>query len=110
MLITKDLRASSVEQEAILAPGGEAFGRSSGNLCLRTVSNVGRTRATSHPCERGAGLLENLSNPQEIGAAKFPPFLFEYPSGGEGKTADMRPRLAAKFVEVCDVSRAGKSF
>ena len=30
-----------------------------GNLCPRLVSNVGRTRATSHPCERGAGLLEN---------------------------------------------------
>ena len=32
--------------------------RSTGNLCQRPVSNAVRTRATSHPCERGAGLLE----------------------------------------------------
>jgi hypothetical protein len=29
-----------------------------GNLSWGTVSNAGRTRATSHPCERGAGLLQ----------------------------------------------------
>jgi hypothetical protein len=40
-------------------------------LSAALVSNAVRTRATSHPCERGAGLLEILSNPQEIGAANF---------------------------------------
>jgi hypothetical protein len=29
-----------------------------GNLYSPLVSKAGRTRATSHPCERGAGLLE----------------------------------------------------
>ncbi len=42
-----------------------------GNLCPPLVSNAVRMRATSHPCECGAGLLEIYSNPQEIGAAKF---------------------------------------
>src|SRR4029077_19885356 len=32
-----------------------------GNLPLVAVSNAGRTRATSHPCERGAGLLQKLA-------------------------------------------------
>src|SRR5712691_6816753 len=41
-----------------------------GNLPARPVSNAVRTRATSHPCERGADFLENQSNPWEIGAAK----------------------------------------
>src|ERR1700674_3966416 len=31
---------------------------STGNLCQRLVSNRVRTRATSHPCEGGGGLLE----------------------------------------------------
>jgi len=37
-----------------LVPFAEAYG----NLSLRLVSKAGRTRATSHPCERGAGFLE----------------------------------------------------
>src|SRR5215469_7731499 len=44
---------------------------SPGNLFRPAVSNARRTRATSHPCERGAGLLEDKSNPQEVGVAKF---------------------------------------
>lgn len=51
-------------------PARMALLRSSGNLYQTLVSNAVRTRATSHPCERGAGLLEILSNPQEIGVAK----------------------------------------
>src|SRR5882762_2681926 len=74
-----------------------------GNLCLRPVSNAVRTRATSHPCERGAGLLEILSNPQEIGAAK------SLSSRSVWDSAE-RWRLAEKNVEVCDVARAQKSF
>jgi len=34
------------------------FAEADGNLSLPLVSKAGRTRATSHPCERGAGLLE----------------------------------------------------
>ena len=34
------------------------FAEASGNLSLPLVSKPERTRATSHPCERGAGLLE----------------------------------------------------
>ena len=34
-----------------------------GNLSLVAVSNAGRTRATSHPCERGAGFLQNRQGP-----------------------------------------------
>jgi len=32
--------------------------RGHGNLSQPLVSNAVRTRATSHPCERGAGILE----------------------------------------------------
>src|SRR5215467_4802024 len=42
-----------------------------GNLFRPAVSNARRTRATSHPCERGADLLEDQSNPQEVGVARF---------------------------------------
>src|SRR5262252_1051782 len=44
---------------------------SRGNLFRPAVSNARRTRATSHPCERGADLLEDQSNPQEVGVARF---------------------------------------
>src|SRR6266550_8435380 len=73
-----------------------------GNLCLRPVSNAVRTRATSHPCERGAGLLEILSNPPGNRRRK----ISVVPFCG---TAERR-RLAEKNVEVCDVARAQKSF
>jgi len=39
-------------------PSESALIRSLGNLSPPLVSNAVRTRATSHPCERGAGLLE----------------------------------------------------
>jgi protein TonB len=35
------------------------------------VSNITEDARTSHPCERGAGLLRFLSNPQEAGVAKI---------------------------------------
>src|SRR5437879_930268 len=35
-----------------------SFAEADGNLSLPLVSKPERTRATSHPCERGAGLLE----------------------------------------------------
>jgi hypothetical protein len=38
------------------------------------VSNLTEDARTSHPCERGAGLLWSLSNPQEAGVAKKSPF------------------------------------
>jgi hypothetical protein len=44
-------KLSSLTAEAVLSEGH-------GNLYQRLVSNAVRTRATSHPCERGAGLLE----------------------------------------------------
>src|SRR6267142_2011212 len=39
-----------------------------GNLFRIAVSNPVRTRATSHPCERGAGLLQKFAG---SGVAKF---------------------------------------
>src|SRR5262249_39431675 len=49
----------------------------SGNLFCGSVSNALRTRATSHPCERGAGLLVDKSDPgrlaPQISAATFGP-------------------------------------
>jgi len=45
------LEASCLTAEAVLSIDH-------GNLCILSVSNAVRTRATSHPCERGAGLLE----------------------------------------------------
>jgi hypothetical protein len=45
--------------------------RPSGNLSTIPVSNISEDARTSHPCERGAGLLRQLSNPQEAGVAKI---------------------------------------
>jgi periplasmic protein TonB len=42
-----------------------------GNLFHIPVSNITEDARTSHPCERGAGLLRFLSNPQEAGVAKI---------------------------------------
>jgi hypothetical protein len=42
-----------------------------GNLSTVPVSNISEDARTSHPCERGAGLLRQLSNPQEAGVAKI---------------------------------------
>jgi hypothetical protein len=57
-----------------------------GNLSTILVSNSSEDARTSHPCERGAGLLRYLSNPQEAGVAKI--------SGSYSQNF---------FVEVCDV-------
>jgi hypothetical protein len=46
---------------------GGAFMLGIGNLRSGVVSNAGRTRATSHPCERGAGFLKKYPG---AGAAK----------------------------------------
>src|SRR5229473_3716713 len=56
-----------------------------GNLPSVVVSNAGRARATSHPCERGAGLLQNQA--------------------GSG-VANSRRAGSHHFVEVCDVARS----
>src|SRR6266702_4128028 len=64
---------------------------SHGNLSLRPVSNAVRTRATSHPCERGAGFLEKLEQPPGHRRRKF-----------------FCP-LTGNFVEVCDAARASRS-
>ena len=57
-----------------------------GNLSSMTVSKAGRTRATSHHCERGAGLPQKQAG---SGVAKF-----------------STHALAPIFVEVCDVARS----
>jgi hypothetical protein len=59
MLIIKDLHENFRKIKGLSAAYQDATSLRDGNLCTRPVSNVGRTRATSHPCERGAGFLEN---------------------------------------------------
>jgi protein TonB len=55
-----------------LANKQTAFAGALGNLSISLVSNLTEDARTSHPCERGAGFLRQLSNPQEAGVAKIP--------------------------------------
>src|SRR5579883_1752789 len=56
-----------------------------GNLAAAAVSNAMRTRATSHPCERGAGFLQSVEQPR--------------------KPAPPIQKVRRGFAEVCDVRR-----
>ncbi len=56
-----------------------------GNLAAAAVSNAMRTRATSHPCERGAGFLQSIEQPR--------------------KPAPQIQKVRSGFAEVCDVRR-----